>query len=104
MKLQNFPTHKMAEAAEAHSYLHQPFPVQAVRNQISFFRYLPQGFLGCSVQLEFEDIDGIFRLHHGIGTAAGAAHFRLDELPQQGEDHIEDGLVMAQGNRKFRKP
>ena len=36
-------------------------------------------------------------LHHGIGTAAGAAHFRLDELSRQGEDHIEDGLVMTLG-------
>ena len=36
-------------------------------------------------------------LHHGIGTAAGAAHFRLDKLSRQGEDHIEDGLVMTLG-------
>lgn len=95
--LHHKPVHIPLLLAEVHAHLYQAFPVQRIGNEVAFLIYLLQGILGCAVQLELEHINDVFRLHHGIGTTAGTAHFHLHELPHQGKHHIEDGLVVALG-------
>ena len=93
----NIPLHIPCLPAEVHPHFHQPPAIQHIRNQITSLINLLQGIFGTAVQLELKDVNGIFCLHHGIGTTTRTAHFRLYELTQQSEDDIKDGLIVAFG-------
>ena len=84
----NIPVHITCLLAE---------PIQRIRNKIPLFINLPQRLLGTSIQLKLKNINGIFRLHHGIGTTSGTTDFRLNKLPHQSENHIKNSLIMTFG-------
>jgi len=51
--------------------------VRLERFCISFLLNLLEGFFGCTIQFEFEDVDIIFSLHHGIRTTFLTVHLSL---------------------------
>ena len=60
-----------AIAVELHSYFHYFASVGRVGQCVVVAVDLVDGFLGCAVHLEFEDIDGFGHLYHKVNTASG---------------------------------
>ena len=61
---------------------------------IAFFVYLCQSLLGTLIYLQFEDVDRIWHVHHGISPADGTLHLCADIDVKEAEHQIEDGLIM----------
>ena len=45
---------------------------------IAFFVYLCQSLISTLIYLQFEDVDCIWHVHHGISSADGALHLCAD--------------------------
>ena len=77
-------------------YLYNLASVGGIRYQITPVVNLFQRIFrrAVSVHFELEDKDRIRSFYNGVGAAFGAFHFRLDKLPHQREQQIENQLVM----------
>ena len=56
---------------------------------------LPHGGLGGTVELQLEEIQLLRRAQHHVHTTRGGAHLHVDVTAQQGEDDVEQLLVMS---------
>ena len=70
-------------AVKADAYFYQTFAVGMIREHVALLIYLGQCLLGTLVYLQFEDVDCIWHVHHGISPAYGTLHLRLNIVSQQ---------------------
>ena len=82
-----FPDDPIADGAlgavKADAYFYQTFAVGMIREHVALLIYLGQCLLGTLVYLQFEDVDCIWHVHHGISPAYGTLHLRLNIVSQQ---------------------
>ncbi len=58
---------------------------------IAFFVYLCQSLLGTLIYLQFEDVDCIWHVHHGISPADGALYLCADIDVEEAEHCCQNG-------------
>ena len=82
---------------EFHTDFHDLTTVAFERLGISLVADLPHRFLGASVQLELEDVDILWSLDNGIGTAFRTVYLGLRKLSHQLEYQVDYYLIMTFG-------